>query len=73
MERDPQRDAELAASSARAEELAANVRALYDRLAPQFPDMDPGDLMLILEMSLRPFGSGHRFLLVEVSPGVYVP
>jgi hypothetical protein len=55
-----------------AEALAARVVALRDRIAPLLPDIDPGDLMLILESLLRPFGSGRRFLLREIRPGVYV-
>ncbi len=55
-----------------AEALAARVIALRDRLAPLVPDIDPGDLMLILESLLRPIGSGRRFLLREIRPGVYV-
>jgi hypothetical protein len=42
------------------------------RLQPLFPDMDPGDLDLILTSLLRPFGSGRRFFLREVRPGVRV-
>lgn len=63
---------DLRAASAAAEQLVVKVTALRDRLAPRFPDMDPGDLMLIIESLLRPFGSGRRFLLSEVRPGVYV-
>ncbi|HEY5922252.1 MAG TPA: hypothetical protein VIV11_11305 [Kofleriaceae bacterium] len=59
-------------SSEEAEALAARVLALRDRVAPLLPDMDPGDLLLILESLLRPFGSGRRFLLKEIRPGVYV-
>ena len=59
-------------SSEQAEALAARVIALRDRLAPGLKDIDPGDLMLILESLLRPFGSGRRFLLQEIRPGVYV-
>jgi hypothetical protein len=55
-----------------AEALAARVIALRDRIAPLVPDIDPGDLMLIVESLLRPFGSGRRFLLREIRPGVYV-
>jgi len=50
------------------EELATTVR----RLQPLFPDIDPGDLDLILTSLLRPFGSGRRFFLREVRPGVRV-
>ena len=59
-------------SSEDAEALAARVIVLRDRIAPLVPDMDPGDLMLILESLLRPFGSGRHFLLREIRPGVYV-
>lgn len=51
---------------------AARVIALRDRLAPSLPDIDPQDLLLIVQSLLRPFGSGRRFLLREVRPGVYV-
>ena len=39
---------------------------------PLLPDMDPCDLDLILTSLLRPFGSGRRFFLHEVRPGVCV-
>jgi hypothetical protein len=42
------------------------------RLQPLLPDMDPGDLDLILTSLQRPFGSGRRFFLREVRPGVRV-
>ena len=54
--------------SAMMEELAATKR----RLQPLLADMDPGDLDLILTSLLRPFGSGRRFFLHEVRPGVRV-
>ena len=50
------------------EELTATQR----RLRPLLPDMDPCDLDLILTSLLRPFGSGRRFFLREVRPGVRV-
>jgi len=50
------------------EELAATKR----RLQPLLPNMDPCDLDLILTSLLRPFGSGRRFFLHEVRPGVCV-
>jgi hypothetical protein len=65
-------DDDLRAASAAAEQLVAKVIAQRDRIAPLVPDLDPGDLMLIIESLLRPFGSGRRFLLSEVRPGVYV-
>lgn len=55
-----------------AEELVREIVRLRDDLAPRLPDIDPGDLMLILESLLRPMGSGRRFLLREIRPGVYV-
>ena len=58
---------------AAANALLERVIALRDELAPRFPDMDPGDLMLIIEMMLRPLGSGRRWFLTEIRPGVYVP
>jgi len=51
---------------------AARVVEVRDRLAPQLPDIDPQDLLLIVQSLLRPFGSGRRFLLREIRPGVYV-
>jgi hypothetical protein len=42
------------------------------RLQPLLPDMDPCDLDLILTSLQRPFGSGRRFFLREVRPGVRV-
>ena len=55
-----------------AEAFAARVVELRDRIAPRLPDIDPGDLLLILQSLARPFGSGRRFLLREIRPGVYV-
>ena len=50
------------------EELAA----IKCRLQNLLPNMDPGDLDLILTSLMRPFGSGRRFFLREVRPGVRV-
>ena len=58
------------------EELDSWVRRVLaerDRLAPRFPDMDPGDLLLILQSLLRPPGRERRFFLRSPRPGVYVP
>jgi hypothetical protein len=55
-----------------AHEFAARVLAVRERVAPLLPDMDPGDLIAILHCLLRPLGSGHRFLLREIRPGVHV-
>lgn len=51
---------------------AARVVELRDRIAPALPDIDPSDLLLIVQSLLRPFGSGRRFLLREIRPGIYV-
>jgi hypothetical protein len=52
--------------------MIAELAATKCRLQPLLPDMDPGDLDLILTSLLRPFGSGRRFFLREVRPGVRV-
>jgi hypothetical protein len=54
------------------EAFVARLLALRDQVAPLVPDIDPGDLLLILECILRPVGSGRRFLLREARPGVYL-
>jgi hypothetical protein len=55
-----------------AEELIARIEAMRDRLAPQFPDIDPGDLLLIIKALLRPPGSRRRFFIRKLGPGRYV-
>ncbi len=62
----------LAADEASAEAIVREVLRLRDIVTPALPDMDPGDLLLILQSLVRPFGSGRRFLLREIRPGVYV-
>lgn len=57
---------------AQAEEFAARVVALRDRLAPRFPEIDPGDLMLIISSLLRPPGARRHMFLRPLRPGVYV-
>lgn len=54
------------------EELVEELRRLSQALAPKLPDMDPGDLLLILKSLARPFGSGRRIFLCERRPGVHV-
>jgi len=39
---------------------------------PELRDMDPGDLLLILQCLLTPLGTGRRFFLREERPEVYV-
>ena len=54
-------------------DLVSRIRAAQARVAPLVPDIDPGDLLLILQCLLSPPGSGRRFFLREIAPGVYVP
>jgi len=42
------------------------------RVVAEVSDLDPGDLDLILRSILRPFGTGRRFFLRELRPGVFV-
>ena len=55
------------------EQLVRDVEAARRRLAPQVADMDPGDVVLILQSVLRAPGTGRRYFLREIAPGVYVP
>lgn len=55
------------------EQLALQVEHARQCLGDQVADMDPGDVILILQALLRPPGSGRRFFLREMRPGVYVP
>jgi hypothetical protein len=54
------------------EHLRAEIFRLRDKVAPRLPDIDPGDLLLILECIVRKPGSGRRFFIRELRPGVYV-
>jgi len=51
----------------------ARVLEARDRLAPRLADIDPADLLLILQSLLRPPGWDRRFFLRSERPGVYVP
>jgi hypothetical protein len=57
---------------AEAERLRVEVLEARERIAPLLPDMDPGDLILILQSLLRPIGSGRRFFLRRLQSGGYV-
>jgi hypothetical protein len=52
--------------------LPARIEAAKALIGPRLPDVDPADLDLILSSMLRPFGSGRRFFLRQLRPGVYV-
>lgn len=55
------------------EKLVEQVLAARARVAAKLPDIDPGDLLLILQSILRPIGSGKRFFVRQIAPGRYVP
>ena len=40
-----------------------------ERLTPRLPDMDPDDLILIVQSILRPLGTGRRFILRRAGNG----
>jgi hypothetical protein len=54
------------------EAFAQRLAAAKARISPVLPDVDPADLDLILASLLRPFGSGRRFFLRELRPGILV-
>lgn len=66
------REPSLEERCAEAEAFASHVRAVHAEMRKTLPDMDSGDLLLILEVLLRPFGSGQRFFLREIRSGVHV-
>ena len=51
----------------------ARMLAFRERLAAALPDIDPGDLLLILECVVRGPAGGRAFFIREVRPGVYAP
>lgn len=56
------------------DQFVKKVLAERDRLAPQFPDIDPGDMLLILESLLLPPEEDRRFFLRPLKDGGgYVP
>ena len=59
-------------SLADGEVLVARLEGAKRRIAAQVRDLDPGDVDLILRSLLRPFGTGRRFFLRELRPGVFV-
>lgn len=65
-------DRPLEQRCAEAQALSDRVAVVHRRIRGKLPGMDPGDLALILEVMLRPFGSGQRFFLREIAPGIHV-
>jgi hypothetical protein len=56
------------------DEFAKRVRQARDRVAPRFPDIDPGDLLLIVESVLSPRSKGRRYFVRALPQGGgYVP
>jgi len=47
------------------------VQAAHKELAPRLPQIDPGDLSLILECLFREPGSGRQFFIFERKQGGY--
>jgi hypothetical protein len=52
--------------------LIRQVKEAQAWLEPKFPDMDPGDLTLILECMFRPWHSGQKFFLRPREDGLHV-
>jgi hypothetical protein len=50
----------------------ARVEIERARIAELLPDIDPGDLHAILVALFQPWGTGRRFFVREIRPGVYV-
>jgi hypothetical protein len=50
----------------------ARVEVERARIAELLPDIDPGDLHAILVALFQPWGTGRRFFVREIRPGVYV-
>ena len=55
------------------EDLLRRCLELRDGLSPRLPDIDPGDLLLLLQSLLRPIGSGRSFFLRPLGGGGHVP
>lgn len=55
----------------RAEALLRDMRALYEKLAAKCPEIDPGDLTLIVERMCRRPGSSRRFFIHPLAGGGY--
>ena len=65
-------DSLTSASASNNDTRAADLARDKRRIGVLLPDIDPGDLDLILTSLARPFGSGRHFFLREISPGVRI-
>jgi hypothetical protein len=61
-----------ASSAAESAALVERVLAARERVRSRLSDIDPGDLLVILQSLLRPPGSRH-FLLRPAGPHSYAP
>ena len=55
------------------ERFIKRVLAERDKLQLRFPDIDPEDLLLIVESVLRPRKSGRRYFVRPLPGGGHVP
>ncbi len=55
-----------------AKELVEKLEEARRKVAPKLPDMDPGDLVMILVSLLKPLGSGRRYFLHRTEDGRHV-
>ena len=65
-------DTQTNPSASNTNTLDADLARDKQRIGLLLPDIDPGDLDLILTSLTRPFGSGRHFFLREISPGVRI-
>ena len=54
------------------QEFADRVLKRHRNLCRRLPDLDPGDILLILQQKMRPFGTGKRFFIRKHPDGGYV-
>ena len=54
------------------EAFTSNIMKERDRLAPLLPEIDPGELVLILQSVLRPFGTGRSYFIRKTKEGRFV-
>jgi hypothetical protein len=54
------------------EELVRRVLEAREQIADRVADMEPGDVFSILQSLMRPPGTGRRFFLRTIAPGIHV-
>ena len=65
------RNGALGGRPKKAELLLREMRALYEKLRGKCPNVDPEDLILIVERMCRRPGSGRRFFIRPLEGGGY--